>query len=332
MNRPRPLRWGVLGTGRLLEKIVEAFRLVNDAALTAVASRDADRARATAARFSIPRAHPGYAALVADPDVDIVYNALHNGLHCEWTCRALAAGKHVLCEKPLACSSIEVDQMFAAAATHRRWLMEAFMYRFHPQMAAARRLVDGGAIGRILHIQSVRIALGRERTNPRYWPAAGGGALMDIGCYCVNFSRFFAGAEPHRVTAQAHLDPVTGVDLSFWGTLEFPHNPVAQFVCSFEGEPSYAAEIVGTEGRLLIPHPWLPPLWPAELVLTRHQQTETIPITAPATPRHALAPFVLELEHFAACVREQRAPAMVTEEDSRANMRVIEALRQAARA
>lgn len=320
------IRFGILGTGLILRKYVAAFPLARGVELVAVASRDLSRAQAAGA----PRAYGSYEALLADPEVDVVLNALHNGLHCEWTCRALAAGKHVLCEKPLGCSSAEVEQMFAAAHRQGRWLMEGFMYRFHPQMAAAKRLVDSGAIGRVVHIQSARIAPGRDRSNPRYRREAGGGALLDIGCYCVNFARFIAGQEPRRVSAQAHRDAHTGVDLSFWGALEFPGGAVAQFVASFEGEPTYAAEVVGTEGKLLIPHPWMPPLWPTELVITRHQQSETIRITAPDAPPDTLAPFVLEFEHFAACVRENRAPTIVTEADSRGNARVIEALQTAA--
>src|SRR5881409_3344182 len=162
------LRFGILGTGWVVRKHVEACRLIPDAKVVAVASRDADRARSAAAQFEISRAHAGYEALLADREVDAVIIALHNGLHCEWTCRALAAGKHVLCEKPLACSSDEVERMFAAAHANRRWLMEGFMYRFHPQMAEAKRRVDAGAIGRVLHIRSSRTAHGREPGNPRY--------------------------------------------------------------------------------------------------------------------------------------------------------------------
>lgn len=176
------LRCGILGTGWMLGKFADTFPLINEAALTAVASRDAERAQAAASKRNIPRAHASYEALVADPEIDIVINALHNGLHCEWTVRALEAGKHVLCEKPLACSSAEVEKMFAAAHTNQRWLMEGFMYRFHPQMAEAKRRVAAGDLGRVLYIRSHRAAQGRGHDNPRFWRDAGGGALMDIGC------------------------------------------------------------------------------------------------------------------------------------------------------
>ena len=352
MTSVPPLRFGVLGTGWMLAKYAEAFRLLEGVTLVAVASRDAERAKTAAAKHNLPRAHPSYESLLADPEVDIVINALHNGLHCEWTVRALEAGKHVLCEKPLACSSAEVEQMFAAAHAQRRWLMEGFMYRFHPQMAEAKRRVAAGEIGCVLHIRSTRTAYGRPHDNPRYWRDAGGGALMDIGCYCLNFMRFFADAEPKSVEAQAHFDEKTGVDFTLSGSLHFDAGLTAQFVCSMEAEPTYASEILGTEGKLLIPHPWMPPMWPTEFYVTRHGKTETVRVEAPHTivgaaspprpgggetssPNLTLIPFALELQHFTRFVRENRAPQFPpdvdAERDSRGNMRVIEALMKSAR-
>jgi D-xylose 1-dehydrogenase (NADP+, D-xylono-1,5-lactone-forming) len=316
-------------------KFADAFRLIDDAALVAVASRDIERARAAGVKHGVPRAHASYATLVDDPNVDIVINALHNGLHCEWTLRALDAGKHVLCEKPLACSVAEVERMFAAAHAKQRWLMEGFMYRFHPQMTEAEQIVNTGVIGRVLHIRCNRTAQGRDRDNPRYRREAGGGALMDVGCYCVNLARHFAGGEPKRVDAGAHFDEETGVDLTLCGCLHFDGDITAQFVCSMETEPSYPAEIIGTKGKLLIPHPWAPQTWPAELYLTREGNTEIVRVEAPQSPRHVLASYALELNHFCQCVRENRAPQFPphtdAERDSRANMRALEALAESAR-
>jgi predicted dehydrogenase len=354
MGSMESLRCGILGTGWMLGKYADTFRLLDGAALVAVASRDGDRAKTSAAKHGIPRAHPNYESLVSDPGIDIVLNALHNGLHCEWSVRALEAGKHVLCEKPLACSSAEVERMFAAARENQRCLMEAFMYRFHPQMAEAKRRVEAGGIGRVLHVHSRRTAYGRDRENPRYWRDAGGGALMDIGCYCVNFCRLFADAEPRRVEANAHFDELTGVDLTLSGTLEFESGVTAQFVSSMEAEPSYASEITGTEGKLLIPHPWLPPEWPTEFYVTRRDKTEATRVEAPelvgapfqARPEEesraearshnlTLMPFALEIESFCQFVRDNRAPqfppGLDAERDSRGNMRVIEALLMSAR-
>jgi predicted dehydrogenase len=336
------LRCGILGTGWLLGKYAETFRLIDTAALVGVASRDADRARAAAAKWGIARAYAGYEALLNDPGIDIVINALHNGLHCEWTIRALRAGKHVLCEKPLGCCADEVERMFVAAHAHKRWLMEGFMYRFHPQMAEAKRRVARGDIGRVLYIHSHRTTHGRERGNPRYWRDAGGGALLDVGCYNVNVSRMFAGSEPLRVAAHARFDPApsgtnqqTGVDVTLCGTLEFANGALAQFICSFEGELSFAVELVGTEGRLQIPHPWLPPFWPTEFIVTRAGQSETVRAEDATAPQHFLAPFALELQHFCRCIRDNVPPTFPpdsdAERDSRANVRVLDALAAAAR-
>ncbi|HVM62799.1 MAG TPA: Gfo/Idh/MocA family oxidoreductase [Verrucomicrobiae bacterium] len=329
------LHYGILGTGLMFGKFAEAFRLIDDASLAAVASRDADRARAAGVKHGVPRAHAGYESLVRDPEIDVIINALHNGLHCEWTVRALEAGKHVLCEKPLACSSAEVEKMFAAAHAHDRLLMEGFMYRFHPQMAEAKRIIASGDIGRVLHIRCHRTSRGRDRDNPRYWREAGGGALMDIGCYCVNLARFVESAEPMRVAAHAHFDKKSGVDLTLSGCLQFDDGVTANVLCSIEGEPSYPAEIVGADAKLLIPHPWLPPAYPAELYLTREGKTDVVRIEPDDMPHHTLAPFALEVKYFSRCVRENRAPqfppSIDAEADSRANMRVIEALLESAR-
>jgi len=318
----QPLRWGILGAGRILQKIGPAFRLARDVELVAIASRDGARAQTAAAEYGGRRAYASYAELIADPAVDVVFNALHNGLHCEWSIRALEAGKHVLCEKPLACSCTEVEQMFAAARANGRWLMEGLMYRFHPQMAEVQRRIAAGELGRVVHIRACYASRGREENNPRYWTAAGGGALLDIGCYGVSFARLVAQAEPVQVAAHAHFHEPGGVDLTTTAQLEFPHGITAHVLCSFESAGSYYAEILGTEGKLWIPNPWLPPAAVDELRLTRGGQTESIRIETP----HFLTPFVREVEHFSECVRANRAPAVVTEADSRLQMQALAAI------
>lgn len=323
------LRFGILGAGRILTKYGPAFGLVKVARLVAIASRDLDRARAAAQQHGAARAHAGYEALLADPEVDVIVNALHNGLHCEWTIRALEAGKHVLCEKPLACSSAEVERMFATAHQCRRWLMEGFMYRFHPQIATAHQLVTEGALGHVVHIHSRFAGHGRDPQNPRYWADAGGGAMMDLGCYCVDFSRLFVG-EPQDVEAHAHFE--NGVDLTVAGLMTFAGNATASFFCSLETEGAAGAEITGTEARLTIPHPWTPPASPSEMILTREGRSESLWVDAPPPPS---GHFALEIEHFCACVRENRPPQFPpevdAEQDSRGNMRAIEALLRSAR-
>ena len=332
-------RFGILGTGPIVSKYAQACRLWPGLELVAIASRDGDRARATAAKLGIPRAFAGYAPLLADPEVDAVIVALHNGLHCEWTCRALASGKHVLCEKPLACNAAEALQMFAAAHANQRWLLEGFMYRYHPQMPEIFRRVRVGEIGRVLHVNTRRMSQGREAGNMRYRQDAGGGALLDIGCYCVSFAQAVTGREPVCVNASAHFDPATGVDLTLTGTLEFASEPsggrasrraepgaqpefrlrdviTAQFCCSFESEPSYSAEVIGTAGRILIPHPWMPPSWPTDFTVVRSGTSETIRIEPPGAPAHVLTAFALELAHFADCIQQNRAPIFPPGDDA----------------
>jgi len=320
------IRFGILGAGRILAKIGPAFGVARGVKLVAIASRERARAEAAARQYGATRAHVGYEVLLADPEVDVVWNALHNGLHCEWTVRALEAGKHVLCEKPLACSSAEVDRMFAAAHAHRRQLMEGFMYRFHPQIIEAVRRVRAGELGRLLHIRACYATRGREAGNPRYWPEAGGGALMDVGCYCVNASLLFAGRRPERVTARARW--AGGVDMTLSGVLDFGGGLVAQLLCSFESEGVYGVEVIGTEAKLAIPNPWRPPDGVGELHLTRGRQTERVRRAA----AHPLSHFAAEMEHFAECVRDNRSPTVVSEADSRETMRVMEALLESARA
>ena len=328
-------RFGILGTGSIVGKYAQASRLLPGLELIAIASRDGARAQAAAAKLGIPQAYGGYEQLLADPRVDAVIVALHNGLHCEWTCRALAAGKHVLCEKPLACSACEAEQMFAAAHANQRWLLEAFMYRFHPQMPEVFRRVRAGEVGRVLQINSHRMSQGREPGNMRYRPEAGGGALLDIGCYCVSFSQAVAGGEPRHVTASAHFDPATGVDLTLTGTLVFKDAVSAQFCCSFESEPSYSAEIVGTTGRILIPNPWMPPSWPSAITVVRAGQNETVCLTPSTAPAHVLTSFALELAHFADCIQQNRAPTFPPGDDAeRASLgiaRTLDAVLAAAR-
>ena len=318
------LRLGILGTGWVVRKHVEAARMIPGWEVVAIASREIGRARAAAAQFSIPRAHGSYEALL-DDRVDVVVNALHNGLHCEWTVCALQSGKHVLCEKPLAGSVAEVERMFATAHKAGKVLMEGFMYRFHPQWPVILERVN--EIGRVLHIHSCRMAKGREPGNPRYRRDTGGGALLDIGCYSVHFSRAIAG-EPTRLNANAHF--VEGVDLTLTGMMEFPDNVTAQFCCSMESEPSFGAEIIGTDGKILIPHPWMPPVWPTGFTFVRAGQSENVVIQPADVPQHVLAGFALQYAHFAECIRDG-CPPLISESDSLGNARAIEMLLDSAR-
>src|SRR3954453_3338886 len=200
--REAPIRWGILSTARIAERIVEGARLAANAELVAVGSRDEARAREDAERHGIPRVHGSYEALLADPEVDAIYNPLPNSLHVPWSVRALEAGKHVLCEKPLSRRAADVDAAFDAADRAGRLLMEAFMWRFHPQTDQLVELVRGGTVGRL---RPVRAAFGfdlPDSANVRWLEGLEGGALMDVGCYCVSALRLVCGAEPERGSAE----------------------------------------------------------------------------------------------------------------------------------
>ena len=225
--------------------------------------------------------------------------------------------------------------MFAAARAHHRFLMEAFMYRFHPQLATVRQMVDQDEIGELLELRANYLSIGRDPQNPRYRTDAGGGALLDLGCYCVNFSRHFAGREPLRVTAHSKFDRDTGVDLTTSGLLQFSGGLTAHLACSFESEGVYHAELIGQQGRILIPHPWRPPQWPAEIVVVKKMQAVTHRVDPAGFNSDPVLPFSLELEHFSDAVRENRAPqfpgGLDVEQDALANARVLEALAISAR-
>ncbi|GMV05118.1 MAG: hypothetical protein AMXMBFR53_13980, partial [Gemmatimonadota bacterium] len=235
MARKR-LRWGVLGTANIGRAAVNpAIRASSNGELVAVASRDGERARAFAAEHAIPRALGSYEALVEDPEVDALYVPLPNSLHREWTVRAARAGKHVLCEKPLALTEAECREMAAVAEEHGTLLMEAFMYRFHPRTERVLALVREGALGPIRAIRSAFTFRLTRPDNIRLRPELGGGALMDVGCYCVNASRTLAGAEPAEVQAQANWTE-GGVDGELAGILRFPDGLLAHFDCALTVE------------------------------------------------------------------------------------------------
>jgi predicted dehydrogenase len=227
-----PLRLGILGAANIARHFIAGLQGSAKVKVVAVASRDLARAEAFAARAQVPRALEGYDALLADREVEAIYNPLPNSLHAEWSIRALEAGKHVLCEKPLAVTAAEAEAMFAAAAGAGRLLFEAFPYRSQPQTHALARIIGSGEIGRPRAIQA---AFGFPVANPaniRLDPALGGGALLDAGSYAVSLIRLLAGEAPRRVSAFARWTE-RGVDSSLIANLEFPGGLVAQAACSF---------------------------------------------------------------------------------------------------
>jgi predicted dehydrogenase len=293
----------------------------------AIASRDLGQAREVARELGIPTAHGSYEALLADPEVEAVYIPLPNHLHAEWTVAAVQAGKHVLCEKPLALTSSNAEVMVAAAEASGVLLMEAFMYRLHPSWVAVRDLVASGRIGRLVAIQSWFSYFNDDPTNIRNIREFGGGALFDIGCYCINLSRLLFGGEPLGVQGSLVRDAQTGVDVLTSGLLEF-EGGLSSFTCSTRAEDDQRVQIYGTEGRISIEIPFnIPPDRPTRVFLTSGGDPPVNPATQRLTFDPA-DPYAVEAEQFAAAVRAG-GPAPVPPADAVANLRVIERLVEA---
>jgi predicted dehydrogenase len=323
------LRWGILSTaGIAAEKTIPGIRRAARCEVVAIGSRDEARARALADRYGIARVHGSYEALLTDPDVDAVYVPLPNHLHAEWTIAAARAGKHVLCEKPLAMTVAVAEQMVDACRAEGVVLMEAFMYRLHPSWVAVRELVAAGRIGRLTAVTSWFSYYNDDPANIRNVRAYGGGALFDIGCYSVNLSRMLFGSEPARVEASIVRDPASGVDVLTSGLLEFGGG-VATFTCSTRVEPDQQVHLYGTTGRISIGIPFnIPPDRPTQIHVTAGGD----PPVAPATETLTFAaadPYAVEAERFAEVVLDGRA-VPTPPEDAVANLRVIERLFEAA--
>ncbi|HZB85429.1 MAG TPA: Gfo/Idh/MocA family oxidoreductase [Gaiellaceae bacterium] len=312
------VNWGFLSTARINRLVLAGARESERVDVVAVASRDRERAEAYARENQIERAYASYEALLADPEVEAVYISLPNSLHVEWSIRALQAGKHVLCEKPLSRRPAEVEEAFDAAEQAGLVLMEAFMYRHNPQTARLQELVDMGAIGTL---QLVRAAFSfplADPANVRLNAALDGGSLMDVGCYCVSGARLLAG-EPERVYGEQVVGE-SGVDVFFSGTMRFPGGVVAQFDSGLRMPNRDELEAVGDEGSVFLDDPWhsRTPV----LRLRRAGGDEEISVDAADSYR-------LELENVSDAIRGDAAP-LLGREDAVAQARAIEALYRSA--
>ncbi len=325
----RRLRWGVLSTARIgRTKVIPGIQRGERSEVVAIASRDAPLARSVADELGIPTAHGSYEALLADPDVEAVYLPLPNHLHKPWTVAAARAGKHVLCEKPLALTSRDAEEMIEACDREGVRLMEAFMYRQHPSWLAVRELVASGRIGRLTAVQSWFSYFNDDPANIRNIAAFGGGALYDIGCYNVNLSRMLFGSEPTRVRASIERDPATGVDVLTSAILDFDQG-TATFTCATRLESDQRVDIYGTTGRISIGIPFnIPPDRPTRVFVTAGGD----PPVAPATEViefPASDPYGVEADVFAAAVLDG-TPLPFGPADAAANLRVIEGIFAAA--
>jgi predicted dehydrogenase len=324
-SEARVLGWGILGPGRIAVRIARALVDNPRGRLHAVASRDPERGRAFAERHGATTVHPTYEGLLADPAVDVVYVALPNGLHAEWSVRALDAGKHVLCEKPLALTVAEVDAIAAAAARNGRIAVEAFMYLHHPQTLRALEIARSGALGTLQVVSSAFSFFLDRDIDPRIDPTIGGGSLWDVGCYPVSISRRIAGAEPDGIAGFARFDE-RGVDRSFVGSLHFPGGLLAHFESGFTAPDRERVEIVGSEATLVVHHPFLPepdgP--PARLTILRDGAEEDVPVASADDYR-------AEVDDLAAAILDGMEPR-VDLAFSRGSIATLVALDRAARA
>jgi predicted dehydrogenase len=322
------LRWGVLSTANIgLRKVIPGIQKADRCEVLAIASRDREHARAAAERLGIRKAHGSYEDLLADDEVDAVYIPLPNHLHAEWTIASARAGKHVLCEKPLAMNAAEAQTMVDACASAGVRLMEAFMYRLHPSWQAVREVVASGRIGRLRVVQSWFSYFNDDPANIRNILEFGGGALMDVGCYSVNLSRMLFGREPDRVEASVTRDPEVGVDVVTSAILGFG-DQVATFTCSTRTESDQRVHVYGTQGRISVGIPFnIPPDLPTQVFVTSGGD----PPVNPATETHTFEPadqYTIQAERFARAVLDDE-PTPIAPEDAVANMRVIEAIFEA---
>jgi predicted dehydrogenase len=315
------LRWGLLSTARINRLIIPAVRGSARSEVTTVASRSLEKARAYAADWKIPRAVGSYGALLDDPEIDVVYIPLPNSLHVEWTIRALEAGKHVLCEKPLALTTEDVDRIAATAARAKRVATEGFMYRHQPLTHAVEALVNGGRLGALRGFKGAfTFPLTREG-DVRFDPALGGGSLWDVGCYPVSYSCMLAGTPVEAFGWQQTSS--TGIDLEFAGMLRFADGSVAQFDSGFVGPFRAEMEIVGREATLRIERPFRTDEL-SRLILIAGDTRELVPFEAAAA-------FSGEIADMEAAALDGRTPR-VTLAESRRTIRTLLALYESARA
>ena len=314
------LRWGLLSTARINRRLIPAIRAASRSDLLAVASRERERAETYAAEWSIPRAHGSYEALLADPEIDIVYISLPNSLHAEWTVRAVKAGKHVLCEKPLALSLDECDRVIDAAEAAGVVVAEAVMYLYHPLLLKVGRLVKEGVVGQVTLVRGAFSFFLDRLDDVRWQPELGGGSLWDLGSYPVSFIRFMVG-DPVEVFGW-QTTSASGVDATFAGLLRYETGVLGVFDCGFRQQFRVQAEVTGTGGALIIQRPYL---ITAESRILLRQGFEENELTMPEAN-----PYQCEVEALQAAILEG-SPLPVPLFSSRSNVATLAALYESAK-
>ncbi|SEP79020.1 Predicted dehydrogenase [Faunimonas pinastri] len=317
--------WGVLSTAKIgTGKVIPSMQKGSRTAIQAIASRSEGQAREVADLLGIPRAYGSYEELLADPAIEAIYNPLPNHLHVPWTIKALEAGKHVLCEKPIALTAGEAEQLVEARDRSGKLVAEAFMVRFHPQWRRAREIVRSGEIGELRAIQTFFSYFNDDPGNVRNMADIGGGGLYDIGCYAIASARFIMEAEPERVVAALDRDPAFGTDRLSSGLAVFPGNRHLTFTCSTQLVPYQRVQICGTKGRIEVEIPFNAPLEiPCRLRIDDGKDLSGASARVEEMP--VADQYTLQGDAFSRAVLGEE-PWEFPIEDAVANMRIIDAL------
>lgn len=315
------LNWGILSTARINRVLINALSLSKNDQCYAVASRSAEKGESYAKQWKIPNWHGSYENLLADPNIDIIYNPLPNHLHIPYSIKAMQAGKHVLCEKPIALLPEEIDELEKVSADTGMVVMEAFMYRHHPQTLKVVEMIREGAIGNLQFIRGSFTFSIQSEDDIRLAPDYGGGSIWDVGCYPISYARTIVGEKPTKVLGKARFSD-RGVDNSIYGMMEFPSGVIAQFDSGFRSPPRAKMEVVGDQGELLIDNPFKPGE-KYNLVL-RSNGTEKV------IKGKGKELYLGQVENLHACVTDEAEP-LISLRDSKDNTSVITALLRSAR-
>jgi len=328
-NGIKKVQWGVLGVASIAtRKVIPGMQKGQWSEIAAIASRDAEKARRAAGDLGIPRAHGSYDELLADPEIEAIYNPLPNHLHVPWSIRAAEAGKHVLCEKPIALNAGETLELMRVRDQKQVKIGEAFMVKTHPQWLRVRELAQGGAIGQLKSITTIFSYCNRDRQNVRHKREWGGGGLLDIGCYPITLSRWLFNEEPWRVTGALEFDPEFGTDRLASGILEFS-NGQSLFVCGTQTNYYQRVELLGTTGRVAVKIPFNAPSdRPTQVIVADGMAIYGGKVTLEEIPTSDQ--YTIQGDAFSRAIRENRE-VPVPLEDALSNMKVIDAIFRAAK-
>lgn len=318
------VRWGVLGTANIaVKKVVPAMQAGEFSAVTAIASRNLEKAKLTADELKIPKSYGSYEELLDDPEIEAVYIPLPNHLHVEWSIKAAESGKHVLCEKPIGLNAAEVRKLIEARDRTGVRIQEAFMVRTHPEWLAVRDFVKQGRIGKLQAVTGFFSYFNDDASNIRNKPEMGGGALMDIGCYCINLSRFIFEDEPRRVSSLIERDEKTGIDKLTSAMMDFP-NGQAAFTCSTQLAPFQRMRFFGSTGRIEVEIPFnIPPSTPTRIFID--DGSDLYGKTHETIRFPAADQYTLQGDLFSKAIRDGAEQAIALE-DSFRNMAAIDAI------